>query len=164
MDQKLQFSSFFLEDTLFGIPVESVKEIVSTAEMTPVPLAPKVVRGLINLRGQIVTAIDLRTCLGLSDRSDRQTCVHVIVHVADGYASLLVDRVGEIVEVDQNAFDPLPETLRGAARQLIREAFKINSGLLLVLDLDRVVDTLSGVTNGHPHGSAHATGRKTVGP
>lgn len=142
MDQKLQLCSFFIDQTLFAIPVENVQAIVGAVAMTPVPLAPKVVRGLINLRGQIVTAIDLRTCLRLNDVPDHRACVNVIVRIADGYASLLVDRVGEIVEVDQDAFDPLPETLRGPARELIRGAFKLDDRILLVLDQDRVLDAL----------------------
>ena len=160
MDQKCQFSSFFLNDILFGIPVQNVQEIVGAVTMTPVPLAPRTIKGLINLRGQIVTAIDLRTCLRLSGGRDRDACVGVIMHVADGYASLLVDRVGEIVEVDEEAFEPPPETLRGVARELIRGAYKLNGRLLLVLDPVRVVDALDGGSGEHDRGSVAATARR----
>ncbi len=139
MDQKRQFSSFFLDDTLFGIPVENVQEIAAAMAMTPVPLAPKIVKGLINLRGQIVTAIDLRTCLRLNNPTGQRASVNVIVHASDGYASLLVDRVGEIIEVDEEAFEPPPETLRGAARELIRGAYKLENQLMHVLDLERTL-------------------------
>ena len=139
MDEKRHFTSFFVEDVLFGIAVEKVQEVASLVEMTPVPLAPLKVRGLINLRGQIVTAIDLRTCLGLGERPVGQTPVNVILHTADGYASLLVDRVGEIVEVDESEFELPPETLRGPVRELIRGAYKLDNKLMHVVDLDRAL-------------------------
>ena len=139
MDEKRHFSSFFVDDVLFGIAVEKVQEVAGLVEMTPVPLAPSKVRGLINLRGQIVTAIDLRTCLGLGDRPVGQTPVNVILRTGDGYASLLVDRVGEIVEVDENEFEPPPETLRGPVRELIRGAYKLHNKLMHVVDLDRAL-------------------------
>jgi purine-binding chemotaxis protein CheW len=139
MEEKRQFSSFFVDDFLFGIAVEKVQEVASSANMTPVPLAPPKVSGLINLRGQIVTAIDLRRCLELSDRAPGQEPVNVILRTDDGYASLLVDRVGEIVEVDEDAFERPPETLRGPGRELIRGAYKLNGKLMHVLDLDRTL-------------------------
>jgi purine-binding chemotaxis protein CheW len=139
VNEKRHFSSFFVEDVLFGIPVEKVQEVASSVEMTPVPLAPPKVRGLINLRGQIVTAIDLRSCLQLTERPDGQAPVNIILHTNDGYASLLVDRVGEIVEVDQDDFELSPETLRGPARELIRGAYKLDNKLMHVLDLERAL-------------------------
>ena len=84
------------------------------------PLAPPVVRGLINLRGQIVTAIDLRRRLELRDRPADQLPVNVVVHTDDGAVSLLVDEIGDVLEVPENAFERPPETLQGTARELIR--------------------------------------------
>ena len=141
MDQKRQFSSFFLADTLFGIPVENVQEITAAVDITPVPLASTAVKGLINLRGHIVTAIDLRTCLRLNDVPGERASVNVIVRVTEGYASLLVDQVGEIIEVDQETFEPPPETLLGAARDLIRGTYKLENRLMHVLDLERTLHT-----------------------
>jgi len=143
MDEKHHFSSFFVDNFLFGISVEKVQEVTSSAEMTPVPLAPAKVRGLINLRGQIVTAIDLRSCLGLSERAIGQTPITVILHTDDGYASLLVDRIGEIVEVDENDFELPPETLRGPVRELIKGAYKLENKLMHVLDLERALHVAS---------------------
>ena len=139
MEDKRQFTSFFVDGFLFGVAVERVQEVVTSANMTPVPLAPRKVSGLINLRGQIVAAIDLRRCLELSDRPSDEVPVNVILRTDDGYASLLVDRVGEIVEVDEDTFEPPPETLRGPGRELIRGAYKLNGKLMHVLDLDRTL-------------------------
>jgi purine-binding chemotaxis protein CheW len=139
MDERHHFCSFFVDNFLFGIAVEKVQEVASSVEMTPVPLAPPKVRGLINLRGQIVTAIDLRSCLGLSERPIGQAPITVILHTDDGYASLLVDRVGEIVEVDENDFELPPETLRGPVRDLIQGAYKLDNKLMHVLNLERAL-------------------------
>src|SRR5262245_66079306 len=100
--------------------------------MTRVPLAPPVVRGLINLRGQIVTAIDLRRRLELSDRPADQVPLNVVVHTDDGAVSLLVDEIGDVLEVSEKRFERPPETLKGPARELIRGAYKLSGRLLLL--------------------------------
>ena len=140
-----QFASFFVNEFLFGIDVAKVQEVVSGAEVTPVPLAPPIVRGLINLRGQIVTAIDLRRCLQLPERPDPQPFVNMIVYADDGCVSLLVDRAGDVLSVEADEFEYPPATLEGRSRELIYGAFKLNGKLLLVLDTDKVVDALDGL-------------------
>src|SRR5271170_5150484 len=105
--------------------------------MTRVPLAPPVVRGLINLRGQIVTAIDLRRRLELSDRPADQLPVNVVVQTDDGAVSLLVDEIGDVLEVPEMEFESPPETLNGIARELIRGAYKLADRLLLILDTEK---------------------------
>jgi purine-binding chemotaxis protein CheW len=107
--------------------------------MTRVPLAPPVVRGLINLRGQIVTAIDLRRRLGLPDRAADRLPVNVVVTTDDGAVSLLVDEIGDVLQVPEAAFERPPDTLRGPARDLIHGAFKLDDRLLLILNTDRAV-------------------------
>src|SRR5438128_7203570 len=98
--------------------------------MPRVPLAPPVGRGLLNLRGQIVTAIDLRRRLELPERPAEQLPINVVVHTDDGAVSLLVDEIGDVLEVPENLFERPPETLRGAARELIRGAYKLAGRLL----------------------------------
>src|ERR1044071_5621780 len=112
--------------------------------MTRVPLAPPVVRGLINLRGQIVTAIDLRKRLELSDRPADQQPVNVVVQTDDGAVSLLVDEIGDVLEVSEKTFERPPETLKGTARELIRGAYKLKDRLLLILDIERTVNLSGG--------------------
>jgi purine-binding chemotaxis protein CheW len=135
-----QYCTFLLNGHYFGIEVMKVQEVIRYQEMTRVPLAPAVVRGLINLRGQIVTAIDLRRRLDLPDRPAGEAPVNVVVRTDDGAVSLLVDAIGEVVQVPEKAFERPPETLRGAARELIRGAYKLDGRLLLALDLDRLLD------------------------
>lgn len=134
-----QFCTFFLNDLFFGVEVEKVQEVIRFQEMTRVPLAPKLVGGLINLRGQIVTALDLRKKLELPNRANKQVPMNVVIRTDDGAVSLLVDEIGDVVEVEQSAFELPPDTLTGTARQLIRGAFKLKNRLLLVLDTDKAV-------------------------
>lgn len=140
MPKTHQFCTFFLQDLFFGVEVEKIQEIIRYQEMTRVPLAPTVVGGLINLRGQIVTAIDLRKRLDLSDRPPELIPLNVIVRVGDEIVSLLVDEIGDVLEVTDEDFETPPDTLTGKVRQLIRGAYKLKDRLLLSLDIDRVVD------------------------
>src|ERR671927_111898 len=115
MANERQYCTFYLDGHYFGLDVLRVQEIIRHQEMTRVPLASPVVRGLINLRGQIVTAIDLRRRLDLPDRPAGQLPVNVVVQTDDGAVSLLVDEIGDVVEVSDRQFEPPPETLRGTA-------------------------------------------------
>ena len=138
-----QFCTFYLDGLYFGIEVEGVQEVIRYQEMTPVPLAPPVIRGLINLRGQIVTAIDLRRRLELRPRPDGELPMNVVVRSEDGAVSLLVDEIGDVLETSPEAFEGPPETLSGVARSLIRGAYKLADRLLLVLDTEKAVGASS---------------------
>ena len=111
MSPTLQFCTFYLDKVLFGVELRGVQEVIQQVELTDVPLAPAVVGGLINLRGQIVTAIDLRRRLELPERPDDIRPVNVVVRTGDGAVSLLVDEIGDVIEVDESTFELPPETL-----------------------------------------------------
>ena len=142
MQRQTQYCTFFVDSHMFGVDVLDVQEIIRAQTMTRVPLAPMVVEGLINLRGQIVTAIDLRRRLELPDRPDDEPPINVVIQTDDGAVSLLVDEIGDVLRVPEAAFESPPETLRGAARDLIRGAYKLDGRLLLVLDIARTVSLL----------------------
>ena len=129
-----QFCTFFLDGHLFGVPVPQVQEVIRVQPMTAVPLAPPAVEGLINLRGQIVLAIDLRRRLGLPNRTDGALPVNVVIRTADGAVSLLVDEIGEVIEVSDSTFEAPPETLRGTIRSIILGVHKLEGNLLHTLD------------------------------
>src|SRR6516164_5656006 len=139
MIESQQFCTFYLDRLFFGVEVEKVQEVIRYQEMTRVPLAPPVVRGLINLRGQIVTALDLRRRLELDDRPADQLPVNVVVQTDDGAVSLLVDEIGDVLDVEEKLFEPPPDTLTGTARELIRGAYKLNDRLMLLLDIDKAL-------------------------
>jgi len=134
-----QYCTFYLDGHYFGLDVLKVQEIIRYQEMTRVPLAPPEVRGLINLRGQIVTAIDLRRRLDLKERPADHQPLNVVVRTDDGAVSLLVDEIGDVLEVSEKLFEGPPETLQGTARELIRGAYKLPDRLLLILDPERTV-------------------------
>ena len=129
-----QLCTFVLGGMTFGIDVTSVQEVLRSQLTTIVPLAPAAVAGLINLRGQIVTAIDMRAVLGLPPRTDEP--MNVVVRRPSGATSLLVDAIGDVREVDEATFERPPSTLSAAACSLIRGAYKLEHGFVLALDLD----------------------------
>ncbi len=135
-----QYCTFYLDGHYFGLDVLRVQEIIRYQPMTRVPLASPAVKGLINLRGQIVTALDLRRRLGLCERPSGQEPLNVVVQTSDGAVSLLVDEIGDVLEVAENLFERPPETLANSARELIRGAYKLPDRLLLILDPERAVD------------------------
>lgn len=135
-----QFSTFFVADLFFGVDVLCVQEVLRYQQMTRVPQAPDVIEGLINLRGQIVTAIDMRRRLGLPVRPGEQTPMNVVIRTADGAVSLLVDEIGDVVDVDEATYERPPENLDPAAQELIRGVYKLKDRLLLVLNAERTVD------------------------
>lgn len=144
-----QYCTFFLDGLFFGVEVLNVQEVLRYQHMTPVPLAPGSVHGLINLRGQIVTAIDLRHRLELPARPTEVLPMNVVIRSEDGAISLLVDEIGDVLEVEEDTFEDPPETLRGVARELIQGVYKLKDRLLLVLDTERTVN-LSGASVHNP--------------
>ncbi len=133
--------TFSLGTQTFGVDVRSVQEVVRGLQLTRVPLAPAEVAGLINLRGEIVTAIDLRRRLGMEPPPEHGRTTSVIVRSGDGaLVSLMVDEIGDVVEVGDAAFEHTPETVQGPIRQLITGVFKLEDSLLLSLDVERAVD------------------------
>lgn len=135
-----QFSTFYLDNLLFGVEVGKVQEVIRYQEMTRVPLAQSVVTGLINLRGQIVTALDLRRRLEFTERPAERLPMNVVVRNGEEAVSLLVDEIGDVLEVEDETFESPPETLQGVARELIRGAYKLKERLLLVLDTEKTVN------------------------
>ena len=132
-----QFCTFYLENYLFGIELLKVQEVIQQLELTEVPLAPFVVRGLMNLRGQIVIAVDLRRQLELADRPPDKVPMNVVVRAGGDAVSLLVDDIGDVVEVGEETFEPPPETLHGRVRSVILGVHKLDKQLMHVLDTDR---------------------------
>lgn len=143
-----QYCTFLVDDLFFGVDVREVQEVIRFQEMTRVPLAADAVQGLINLRGQIVTAIDMRRQLELPDRGEGKLPMNVVVRTDDGPVSLLVDEIGDVVEVDPEAHERRPETVQGAARELITGVYKLPGRLLLILDTERAVSVDTGHRTG----------------
>jgi purine-binding chemotaxis protein CheW len=138
-----QFCTFFVADRYFGVDVVCVQEVLRGQQLIRVPLAPEVIEGLMNLRGQIVTAIDMRRRLRLPPRPAEQAPMNMVIRTEDGAVSVLVDEIGDVVDVGADAWERPPENLDPATRDLIRGVYKLRDRLLLVLDAERTLD-LSG--------------------
>jgi len=149
-----QFCTFLLSGYLFGVPVPHVQEVIRFQPLTPVPLAPSAVEGMINLRGQIVLAIDLRRRLALEKRAPGELPMNVVVRTSDGVVSLLVDEIGDVLKMDAATYEQAPENLDPAAREIIRGVYKLKGRLLLVLDAERTAElTANAKTAANPSAS-----------
>lgn len=129
-----RYCTFFVGGFLFGIEVRKVQEVLRPQRTTPVPRAPRVVSGLLNLRGQIVTAIDLRRRLLLPDRARDAAPMNVVLRTDDGPLSLLVDEIGDVIDTED--LEPPPETVPSSIRPYIHGVSKLRERLLLVLDAE----------------------------
>lgn len=139
-NQRTQYATFFVDSMFFGVDVLKVQEVLRSQEMTHVPLAPKVIRGLINLRGQIVTAIDMRHRLALPPRSGEAQPMNVVVRSDEGAVSLLVDEIGDVIEVETSRFEAPPINMPPAQRHLVEGLYKLDGRLLLVLNTEKTLE------------------------
>lgn len=140
MAEKKQFCTFYLEDFFCGIPVEQVQEVIRFQLMTAVPLAPPIFAGLINLRGEIITAIDLRRRLQMTDQKKPKEPLNIVIRTAQGPFSLLVDRIADVIEVSEDDFEGTPDTVRGPAKEVICGTYKLDQKLLLVFDTEKLLE------------------------
>jgi purine-binding chemotaxis protein CheW len=132
--------TFHLDEFLIGIDVTMVQEVLNRQDATRIPLVSDVIHGLINLRGEIVTTIDLRRRLGLPPRGDDDPTMNVVIRTPDGPVALVVDLIGDVIDADEGLFEFPPPTLSGPHREFITGVFKLDEALLLLIDLERVLD------------------------
>jgi purine-binding chemotaxis protein CheW len=137
--QQRQYATFFVDGLYFGVDVLDVQEVLREQEMTPVPRGRDVITGLINLRGQIVTAFDMRRRLELPTQAGDKPPMNFVVRTEDGAVSLLVDEIGDVITVRGEDFEAAPETVSAAARELLEGVYKLEQRLLLVLSTERVL-------------------------
>lgn len=139
-----RYATFFVGDMFFGIEVLRVQELLRYQEITPVPLASAVIEGLINLRGQIVTAVDLRRRLAIGPRPAGVSPMNIVVRSGDGAVSLLVDEIGDVAEAPSGSSEPPPATMKAAEKEIIDCVIKLEGKLLSVLNVDRLLQSLCG--------------------
>lgn len=134
------FVTFSVAEQRFGVPVSRVQDILMPERIAPVPLAPTAVRGSINLRGRIVTVIDVRTRLGLAAGAAADKAMGVTVEHRGEFYTLLVDRIGDIVQLLPQLWEDRPSTLDAAWRDVTSGVFRLDEGLMVVLEVDRLLD------------------------
>lgn len=138
-----EFITFYLGDLLLGIDIHQVQEINRNIDLTPVPHAPKAVRGVINLRGEVVLVVDLREVLGLAPAALTRSNRNVIVKNGGEQIGLLVDRVADVVRAHTDDLDPMPENLRGIDQRFFKAVYKLEIGLLVILDVNVTLASIS---------------------
>lgn len=138
-----QFSTFLISDRLYGIDVTSVQEITKTLNATKVPLAPSFVHGLINLRGQIATAVGLRELFDLRDNAQSTEPMNVVCKGDGMLLSLVVDHIGDVIEVDESNFEATPETINPGVSKFMQGVYKIPGSILSIIEVKKIVDVLN---------------------
>ncbi len=134
-----QFVTIFIAGQMFGIPVLDIQDVLGPQKLTWVPLAPSEVAGILNLRGRIVTAIDVRKRLGLSPSDVRDSMSIVVDHQNELY-SLIVDSVGEVLNLADNSYERSPATLDALWQELSAGVYRLNEKLMVVLDVSKLLD------------------------
>lgn len=133
-----QYCGFKVAGEHFAINVMDVQEVIKPQQVTPIPLANKVIRGLINLRGQIVTCLSLRSIFEFEDDLDRDH-MNIIVRGEEGHFSLVVDEVTDIIEVQENQLENPPDTLNNNLKKYINSIYKTQEGLVILLDVKKLL-------------------------
>ena len=133
-----RFATLRVDGCLYGFEADQVQEVIGALPLTRLPLAAPAVVGLMNLRGRIVTVLELRRCLGLPVRAGDAPAVNLVLRSADNPMGLLADEAGEVLEVDASAWSPRPETVRGPGADLVSCVYRLERELLCVLDAEAV--------------------------
>lgn len=146
------YATFRVDGVYYGVDALHVQEVLRQQPMTTVPLAPDEVRGLINLRGQVVVALDLRRRLGLAPIEPGASAMNVVVSTEGGPVSFLVDEIGDVIEVPEDRLEPAPQTVTAHDRDLLTGIHEIDGELLLILDIERTasLDAPSARHRFHP--------------
>ena len=135
-----EFVTMTIDDQWFGIPVSSVQDVLGTQNIARIPLAPPDVAGSLNLRGRIVTAIDPRVRLGLPARGKDESVMSVVVEHGGELYSLLIDQVGEVLNLPADRYEHNPASLDGRWRDISAGVYRLDDRLLVVLDVDRLLE------------------------
>lgn len=125
---------------LFGLPIERVHDVFMPGQLTPVPLAPEEIAGVLNLRGRIVTAIDMRRRLGLPDRDDKADSMAVGIDCEGESYGLVIDSVGEVLKLREDSREPVPVNLDSRLARVAACVYRLEQELLVILDVARLLD------------------------
>ncbi|QDT64254.1 chemotaxis protein CheW [Calycomorphotria hydatis] len=136
----VQYVSFWIDDQLLGVPVEVVQEVLNPQDIAPTPKARPEIAGLLNLRGQIVTAFDLRVRMGLPPRKGDKPCMNVVCRFEDESYSLLVDEVGDVIDVPADTMEPVPGTLDERWKSVTEGVYQLNDRLIVILKIDAILN------------------------
>jgi purine-binding chemotaxis protein CheW len=135
-----EYVTVIIHGQLFGLPINRVQDVFMLKDMTEVPLAIPEIAGVLNLRGRIVTAIDMRQRLGLPPRDRKETAMAVGIEYAKESFGLVIDRIGDVLNLPVDAFEPNPVNLSSRWKSVALGIYRLEKELLVILDVDRVLD------------------------
>lgn len=138
-ESRAEYVTVTIADQLLGIPVHLVDDVLGPHQITQIPLANPAIAGVLNLRGRIVTAIDVRQRLGMPPVADYSKCMSIVVENKNEPYSLLVDNVGDVLAIDEGAYDANPPTLEDCWREVSRGIYQLEDRLLVVLDVSALL-------------------------
>ena len=138
------YLTIHIADQIFGIPVLQVQDVLGEQKVTKIPLAPPAVAGALNLRGRIVTAIDVRCRLGLAPAEGRTQNMSVVVEHDGELYSLIIDRVGDVIGLNNDAYESNPATLDPVWREISAGIYRLDEKLLVVLDVPMLLNGVEG--------------------
>lgn len=143
-DQVTEFVTVMIGNHLFGLPISRVQDVFVPDRLTRVPLAPPEVAGILNLRGRVVTAIDMRTRLDLGIRQADQPVMAIGIELKGESYGLLVDSVGEVMQLPNRACEAKPANFDSGLARVAAGIYRLEGQLMIVLDVDRVLDIKPG--------------------
>ena len=138
--EKREFLTFTVGTQIFGLPLAGVSDVLDARPLTPVPLAPPEVAGSLNLRGRIITAIDVRRRLGLPAMTPGAGHMSIVTESDGELFNLIVDAVGEVIAVSDDQYEDNPVTLDAAWRRLSAGIYRLDEGLMVVLNVEPLLD------------------------
>jgi purine-binding chemotaxis protein CheW len=138
-----QFSTFWVDERLYGVNIQMVQEITKSMNVTDVPLAPNYIKGLINLRGQIATAVGLKELFELPSSAADNGKINVVCKSESYLISLVVDEVGDVLELEDHQFELTPETVSPKVSRFMTGVYKLPNNLLSVIDIKKIIDFLN---------------------
>jgi len=145
--REMQLATFYLGDLRFGVDILEIQEINRQRDLTLVPHTPCHVRGVINLRGEVVSVLDLRTILGLGRIEFERQTRNIILRPDGEPVGLLVDRLSDVLSIDANQLDPAPANISGVDARFMLGVHQLDSELIVVLRIDELFAPVEGVTS-----------------
>jgi purine-binding chemotaxis protein CheW len=138
-----EFVTMRLGKQLFGISVLAVQDVMRKQPIAPIPLAPRTIAGSLNVRGRIVTALDMRKLMGLEEYPSPEKIMKVVVEYQHELYALIVDAVGDVLSLPMKNFDKVPANLDSSWRALAAGVFKLDAELLIILDVGNIIDHIA---------------------
>ena len=136
----IEYVTVLITEQLFGLPISRVQDVFMPERMTRVPLSAPEIAGVLNLRGRIVTAVDMRCRLGLPKREDNRPAMAVGIEFKGESYGLLIDSVGEVLKLDESTVEPNPVNLDPRLARVSAGVHRLEGQFLVVLDVDRVLE------------------------